>query len=92
MILKRVEGYMKRAEDLKDVVNQQRQGPTKAARSFDKEQGEPDNEQSKLQEHQSSAIVTDKPNVKWDDVAGLEGAKELSKKRSSSRGSRSCCW
>ena len=29
MILKRVEGYMKRAEDLKDVVNQQRQGPTK---------------------------------------------------------------
>ena len=25
MILKRVEGYMKRAEDLKEVVNQQRQ-------------------------------------------------------------------
>ena len=24
----------------------------------------------------SSAIVTTKPNVKWDDVSGLEGAKE----------------
>ena len=24
----------------------------------------------------SSAIVSEKPNVKWDDVAGLEAAKE----------------
>jgi DNA replication protein DnaC len=80
MILKRVEGYMKRAEDLKDVVNQQRQGPTKGGTgTLDKGKGEPDNEQSKLQEQLSSAIVTDKPNVKWDDVAGLEGAKEALK-------------
>ena len=80
MILKRVEGYMKRAEDLKEVVNQQRQGPTKGGTgTLDKGKGEPDNEQSKLQEQLSSAIVTDKPNVKWDDVAGLEGAKEALK-------------
>jgi vacuolar protein-sorting-associated protein 4 len=80
MILKRVEGYMKRAEDLKEVVNQQRQGPTKGGTgTLDKGKDAPDNEQSKLQEQLSSAIVTDKPNVKWDDVAGLEGAKEALK-------------
>ena len=27
----------------------------------------------------SSAIVSEKPNVKWSDVAGLEGAKEALK-------------
>ena len=27
----------------------------------------------------ASAIVTEKPNVKWEDVAGLEGAKEALK-------------
>jgi vacuolar protein-sorting-associated protein 4 len=27
----------------------------------------------------SSSIVSEKPNVKWDDVAGLEGAKEALK-------------
>ena len=27
----------------------------------------------------SEAIVVEKPNVKWDDVAGLEGAKEALK-------------
>lgn len=27
----------------------------------------------------SSAIVSEKPNVKWEDVAGLEGAKEALK-------------
>ena len=80
MILKRVEGYMKRAEDLKEVVNQQRQGPSKGGTgTLDKGKDAPDNEQSKLQEQLSSAIVTDKPNVKWDDVAGLEGAKEALK-------------
>ena len=35
-----------------------------------------DDEDKKLQGALSSAIVTEKPNVKWDDVAGLEGAKE----------------
>jgi len=80
MILKRVEGYMKRAEDLKEVVNQQRQQPNKGGTgTLDKGKDAPDNEQSKLQEQLSSAIVTDKPNVKWDDVAGLEGAKEALK-------------
>lgn len=38
--------------------------------------GEEDKEEEKLQGALSSAIVTESPNVKWDDVSGLEGAKE----------------
>jgi vacuolar protein-sorting-associated protein 4 len=38
--------------------------------------GDDDDENKKLQGALSSAIVTEKPNVKWDDVAGLESAKE----------------
>jgi vacuolar protein-sorting-associated protein 4 len=39
-------------------------------------EGDADDEDKKLQGALSSAIVTEKPNIKWDDVAGLEGAKE----------------
>lgn len=39
-------------------------------------EGDGDDEDKKLQGALSSAIVTEKPNIKWDDVAGLEGAKE----------------
>lgn len=38
-----------------------------------------DPEQEKLEQALSSAILTTKPNVKWEDVAGLEGAKALLK-------------
>ena len=38
-----------------------------------------DEEDSKLRGALSSAIVVEKPNVKWEDVAGLEGAKETLK-------------
>ena len=38
-----------------------------------------DPEKKKMQEKLSGAIVMEKPNVKWDDVAGLEGAKEALK-------------
>lgn len=37
---------------------------------------EEDKEEEKLQGALGSAIVTESPNVKWDDVSGLEGAKE----------------
>ncbi|TRZ00168.1 hypothetical protein DNTS_020921, partial [Danionella cerebrum] len=36
-------------------------------------------EKKKLQEHLMGAIVMEKPNVRWNDVAGLEGAKEALK-------------
>lgn len=40
----------------------------------DKDDG--DEEEAKLAKALSEAIVTEKPNVKWSDVSGLEGAKE----------------
>lgn len=33
-------------------------------------------EEDKLKNNLSEAIITEKPNVKWDDVAGLEQAKK----------------
>lgn len=43
-----------------------------------KARGEDDNEDnnSELKKSLESAIVTEKPNVRWDDVAGLENAKQ----------------
>lgn len=38
--------------------------------------GDDQDENAKLQGALSSAIVTEKPNIKWDDVSGLETAKE----------------
>ena len=38
-----------------------------------------DEETQKLQGALSQAILTEKPNVRWDDIAGLEGAKEALK-------------
>jgi len=35
-----------------------------------------DDENSKLMSNLESAIVTEKPNVRWEDIAGLEQAKK----------------
>ena len=40
---------------------------------------EDDSEEAKLKKSLSSAIVAEKPNVAWDDVAGLEAAKDALK-------------
>jgi vacuolar protein-sorting-associated protein 4 len=40
---------------------------------------ETDEEKKKLEEQLSGCIVQEKPNVKWEDVAGLEKAKEALK-------------
>lgn len=40
---------------------------------------EQDPEAKKLRGALQGAILTDKPNIKWEDVAGLEGAKEALK-------------
>ena len=44
-------------------------------RSKDGEDGE-DPEQAKLRAGLNSAIIREKPNVNWNDVAGLESAKQ----------------
>ncbi|KAL8710457.1 MAG: hypothetical protein Q9220_004889 [cf. Caloplaca sp. 1 TL-2023] len=42
-------------------------------------EGEQDADTKKLRGALAGAILTDKPNIKWEDVAGLEGAKEALK-------------
>lgn len=89
LILERVEGYMKRAEELRDYLNKQAEidrrggggsgGSAGGAGTKPKGSGEEedaDAEKKKLRGALSGAVVTEKPNVKWDDVAGLTQAKE----------------
>ena len=87
LILERVEGYMKRAEELRDYLNKQAEierqgggsgGSAGGAGTKPKNSGEDDAdaEKAKLRGALSGAVVTEKPNVKWDDVAGLDQAKE----------------
>ena len=47
--------------------------------SVDEKVGKEDAEKKKLKDALSSAILQEKPNVRWDDIAGLEGAKEALK-------------
>jgi vacuolar protein-sorting-associated protein 4 len=50
--------------------------PEQMKKKSSKKEEEADDEEVKLAKALSEAIVTEKPNVKWDDVSGLEGAKE----------------
>ena len=81
LILERVEGYMKRAEELRDYVNKQNEvGSKSSGGTGTKKKGDPeddvDDEKNKMRGALSGAIVTEKPNIKWEDVAGLEQAKD----------------
>jgi len=75
--------YMERAEALKKMIDGASvpapsggDGGTAAAEG--KSEGG-DAEKTKLRGALAGAIVSEKPNVKWDDVAGLEGAKDALK-------------
>ena len=88
LILQRVEGYLKRAEELKEHLAKdnetEKEKKTESSGDAKKdgdtpagdEKKETDEETKKLRGALASAIVSEKPNVQWDDVAGLEGAKE----------------
>jgi len=82
IILKRVEGYMARAEQLKEQIDNPQPEQKKAApasgggKEGDKKE---DDDKSKLRGALSGAIVKETPNVKWDDVAGLYAAKDALK-------------
>lgn len=78
--------YLDRAEQLKEYLKKKEKmppaKPVKESQSDDKgdEDGDGgDGEKKKFQNQLSGAIVMEKPNIKWDDVAGLEGAKEALK-------------
>jgi len=78
--------YMSRAEYIKKTVldkpppEQTGGSGGGSGASAHKKKGEgskdDDDEEKKLEGALSGAIVTEKPNVKWTDVAGLEAAKE----------------
>ncbi|XP_072013912.1 LOW QUALITY PROTEIN: vacuolar protein sorting-associated protein 4-like [Amphiura filiformis] len=92
-ILAKCQTYLERAEKLKQYMDKKkkRRGkkPQKSSESSNnkgKSKGgdsdsdsEEDPEKKKLSSQLQSAIVVEKPNVKWSDVAGLEGAKEALK-------------
>eukprot|EP00484_Ammonia_sp_Unknown_P006896 CAMPEP_0197074146 /NCGR_PEP_ID=MMETSP1384-20130603/210962_1 /TAXON_ID=29189 /ORGANISM="Ammonia sp." /LENGTH=485 /DNA_ID=CAMNT_0042512987 /DNA_START=36 /DNA_END=1493 /DNA_ORIENTATION=- len=84
--------YLKRAEEIKDALEQQSHASTKkkkkprlransnkASSDDDDNADSEDEEVAKLQSGLCNAIVMDKPKVKWSDVAGLETAKSLLK-------------
>lgn len=73
--------YLLRAEEIRAVLDEARSGTGSngdaAVATKPKDGG--DGEESKLRAGLNSAIVREKPNVKWTDVAGLESAKEALK-------------
>jgi vacuolar protein-sorting-associated protein 4 len=81
LILERVEGYMQRAEELSEYLKKQSEldkngGGGSATKSKDDKEEDEDAEKKKMRGALSGAIVSEKPNIQWDDVAGLESAKE----------------
>lgn len=77
--------YLERAEKLKTFMSQKDGGSDKKKKPIKdgepKENGKSDDEgddpeKKKMLDKLSGAIVMEKPNVLWDDVAGLENAKE----------------
>jgi vacuolar protein-sorting-associated protein 4 len=90
MIRSKAGEYMERAEKLKAHLaeNDGKRKPAamgangKASNGAGKGGGgdeEEDADSKKLRGALAGAILTDKPNIKWEDVAGLEGAKEALK-------------
>ena len=82
----RLVGYVTRADELQKALDEGATDPegkpanTGSTGTATRKKGDPppnnDDESAKMNESLNSAIVTEKPNVKWDDVAGLEMAKE----------------
>jgi len=78
--------YLDRAEKLKEYLKGGKKKPVKdgsggSSDNSDKKDSdnEDDEEKKKFQNKLEGAIVVEKPNVKWSDVAGLESAKEALK-------------
>ncbi|KAK4396739.1 protein SUPPRESSOR OF K(+) TRANSPORT GROWTH DEFECT 1 [Sesamum angolense] len=77
--------YLRRAEEIRAVLDEVGSGPTSngdaavatrpKTKPKDGNDGE-DGDKEKLRAGLNSAIIREKPNVKWNDVAGLESAKQ----------------
>ncbi len=72
--------YLERAEKLKAHVNGEKSGEKKkAVKDGGAKETDDEKENNKFKDQLSGAIVVETPNVKWNDVAGLEQAKEALK-------------
>ncbi|CAE5956867.1 unnamed protein product [Arabidopsis arenosa] len=77
--------YLLRAEEIRAVLDEGRSGTGSngdaavATKPKTKPEDGGDGEESKLRAGLNSAIIREKPNVQWTDVAGLESAKEALK-------------
>merc|ERR1719369_421094 len=77
--------YLERAEKLKEYIKGGskkkpiKDGEAKKDGKDSDSDDADDPEKKKMQTKLSDAIVVEKPNIKWDDVAGLEAAKEALK-------------
>jgi len=77
-IRERLKSYVDRAEQLKKFLD--KKDDRKPVKEDDSgADSDSDNQSKKLQESINKAIVVEKPNVKWDDIAGLDAAKEALK-------------
>lgn len=80
--------YLKRAEILKDALKKKAHKPVRASdtsggrrdnsseENGENDEEDEDKETKRLMKQIGGAILTEKPNVKWSDVAGLVNAKE----------------
>ncbi|KAI3640047.1 hypothetical protein MIR68_000925 [Amoeboaphelidium protococcarum] len=87
-IRKKMSEYLDRAEKLKELTSKPKKkvlasegggGGKKSGGGSEDNDGEDDADKKKLRKGLEGAILTEKPNVRWSDVAGLEGAKEALK-------------
>lgn len=90
LIRNKVDEYLERAEKLKEHIaksdekrartavgaNGKETGGSGGSGKKGGDEDDTDPDVKKLRAGLTSAILTETPNVKWDDVAGLEGAKE----------------
>ncbi|SCW04603.1 LAFE_0H17194g1_1 [Lachancea fermentati] len=76
--------YLNRAEQLKEHLEAEEEKKkskkdTPAKKASANSNNDDDADDKKLRGALSGAILTEKPNVRWEDIAGLEGAKEALK-------------
>ena len=67
--------YINRAKEIKKAMEKGKGKEKKGGNG----EGDEDEEAKKLEEQLSGCLVSEKPNVKWSDVAGLDKAKEALK-------------
>ncbi|KAL7058759.1 hypothetical protein AAHC03_013093 [Spirometra sp. Aus1] len=85
-VRRKVAQYLERAEKIKDYLSTPKEDKTSNGGAIEKKRTgnskddkEDDGEKTKLQSQLQGAIVMEKPNIRWDDVAGLDLAKEALK-------------